>query len=468
MLELHVWGPAFSLPSIEPQCLAAIAYLSQLIPHGEWVLIASCDDALSHTDNGWFISYQSGALPALRNGPTWIGGLPSIIEYLGRVPHRQWDLDVANFNSRQRADITAFSSLAITTGQSVLDLSLYVSSDNYTSATRPALSRQLLWPQQWSIPSQKRSTAKARTDHLGMSALDLDTFDDAQDKHTGTPSGSDIIPESLRISRTSVMELVKRPQHATRFRLDALADAFLGPLQQLLGKKSYMLSDDHPSSLDCVALAYLALAYTPQLPHAWVHEIMTARYPELCAYVDRLSMGFFGGPVHVSHAFLGSEDVPDKADTNPHAGSSMILPWRRPEQKGFTAGGSAIFNGTLNALPLVKHFQRRNILLDDQLTKDQRSGVTYDATSKQDKILLPLLALGSTTAALGAYLFYSSYQIEPASQGNSLSAMGEAGAMLDTAFGRYSSVPNGETQRSGRVPVGLEVDVVVDENKTVG
>ena len=49
MFELHVWGPAFSLPSIEPQCLAAIVYLRQLVPQDEWVLIASCDDTLSPT-----------------------------------------------------------------------------------------------------------------------------------------------------------------------------------------------------------------------------------------------------------------------------------------------------------------------------------------------------------------------------------------------------------------------------------
>ena len=355
--------------------------------------------------------------------------------------------------------------MAITTGQSVLDLSLFVSSDNYASVTRPALARQLPWPHQWSIPSQKRSTAKARTDHLGVPALDLDTDKDAQEKHTSTSSGSDIIPESLRISRTSVMALVKRPQHAARFRLDALADAFLGPLQQLLGKKSYMLSDDQPSSLDCVALAYLALAYTPQLPHAWLREIMTARYPELCAYVDRLSVGILGGPVHVSHAFPGLEDGSDKADTNPHTGSSNFLPWRRPEQKSLTTAGSAVLYTTLNSLPLAKNLQRSNILLDEKVAEGRRPGVADDPTVKQDKILLPLFALGSILAALGAYLFYSSNQSEPASQGNSLSTMGEAGAMLDmAAFGRYSSVPNGEAPRPGRVPVGLEVDVVVDEN----
>ena len=310
--------------------------------------------------------------------------------------------------------------------------------------------------------------AKARTDHLGVSALDVDTFKDAQEKPTSTSSGSDIIPESLRISRTSVMELVKRPEHAARFRLDALADAFLGPLQQLLGKKSYMLSDDQPSSLDCVALAYLALAYTPQLRHAWVREIMTARYPDLCAYVDRLSIEIFGGPVHVGQAFLGSEDGSDKAEINPHVENSKFLPWRRPEQQGFTTAGSAFLNGTLDSLPLAKHFQRSNILLEDKVAEGQRPGVAHDAMSKRDKILLPLIALGSTIAALGACVFYFSNQIEPASQGNTLSAMGEAGAMLDmAAFGRHSSAPSGETQRPGRVPVGLEVDVVVDENNAV-
>jgi len=49
VLELHVWGPAFSLPSIDAQCLAAIAYLQQVVPRGEWHLIASSNPALSPT-----------------------------------------------------------------------------------------------------------------------------------------------------------------------------------------------------------------------------------------------------------------------------------------------------------------------------------------------------------------------------------------------------------------------------------
>jgi sorting and assembly machinery component 37 len=49
MLELHVWGPAFSLPSLDAQCLAAIAYFSLAVPRDAWVLIASSDPSVSPT-----------------------------------------------------------------------------------------------------------------------------------------------------------------------------------------------------------------------------------------------------------------------------------------------------------------------------------------------------------------------------------------------------------------------------------
>lgn len=51
VLELHIWGPAFCLPSVDPQCLAAIAYLAQVLPRDEWVLVASSDTTLSPTSS---------------------------------------------------------------------------------------------------------------------------------------------------------------------------------------------------------------------------------------------------------------------------------------------------------------------------------------------------------------------------------------------------------------------------------
>lgn len=52
VLELHIWGPAFGLPSIDPQCLATIAYFSLALSRNknkngdgadEWVLVADSD-----------------------------------------------------------------------------------------------------------------------------------------------------------------------------------------------------------------------------------------------------------------------------------------------------------------------------------------------------------------------------------------------------------------------------------------
>ena len=47
MLDLHVWGQAFGLASIDPECLAIIAYLHNALPGSEWRLIPSNDPSVS-------------------------------------------------------------------------------------------------------------------------------------------------------------------------------------------------------------------------------------------------------------------------------------------------------------------------------------------------------------------------------------------------------------------------------------
>ena len=47
VFELHVWGPAFGLPSIDPSCLATVAYLNRTVPRDQWTLVADHDTSLS-------------------------------------------------------------------------------------------------------------------------------------------------------------------------------------------------------------------------------------------------------------------------------------------------------------------------------------------------------------------------------------------------------------------------------------
>ena len=51
-LELHINGPAFGLPSIDPQCLAAITFLKSTLPEDSWVLVASSGRGINTSESG--------------------------------------------------------------------------------------------------------------------------------------------------------------------------------------------------------------------------------------------------------------------------------------------------------------------------------------------------------------------------------------------------------------------------------
>lgn len=45
-LELHIWGAALGLPSIDAECLAAVAYFAAVLPGGAWSLVESSPSAV--------------------------------------------------------------------------------------------------------------------------------------------------------------------------------------------------------------------------------------------------------------------------------------------------------------------------------------------------------------------------------------------------------------------------------------
>ncbi len=97
-LELHIWGPAFGLPSIDAECLAAIAYLRHALSSDEWVLVPSSDPKVCPT----------GELPALKSGSLWISRYRNIVDYLRKYLAGLSDLD-RGLDELQKADITAYA-----------------------------------------------------------------------------------------------------------------------------------------------------------------------------------------------------------------------------------------------------------------------------------------------------------------------------------------------------------------------
>ena len=242
--------------------------------------------------------------------------------------------------------------------------------------------------------------------------------------------------------------MMQEKQSSARFRLDALVDAAFKPLQQLLGKKKWMLSNERASSLDCLALGYLSLALIPEVPQSWLAEGLRGRYPEVCRYVENGVTEVFGGQVTVDTALLGPTEEPS---TMTYGKSESALPWRAPVRNAGSAGAS-ILNSTLDALPFYK-----NTLITTSSPKPPHSTDAPPHTLTST-LLPPLLVSAGAIAAIASYVFYSGLSTQEPER-RKLSDMGEAGAMFSGLDFGQSEKEVGVLPMEARGPVGVEIDV---------
>ena len=323
---------------------------------------------------------------------------------------------------------------------------------------------------QYVVPPQVRAAAKKRTEHLGLSALDIDTASEEQKSKENAIPGSDQIPRSLRNSiRLTVGTAVRQPNHAAQFRLSALMDSVFGPLSELLGEKPFFLQDERMTSLDCLALGYFAMALIPEMPQAWLAETMKRKYPSLCTFADGGIKRCFGGPVRPEEVLFSSEHIGNGVDGlnfYEHiatASEKSFLPWQTPPPTRHLSTSTALLSYTLPSVPLIGSFYQSPVLLRKEDSHSPASGSTLG---------LALLTLSAAAAAVGSYFLYSilaSNQDSHGSAGTSekrrLGDMGEAGAMLAMLdFQDDYSAQQSEHMSEGQgvVPV-VEVDVDVDD-----
>ena len=264
MLELHVYGPGLGLPSIEVKCLATIILLQSCFSpdNSRWVCIASNNPSVSPFNE----------LPALRNGEIWVSGFKNIAEYI-RTECDDCDNSFAfTLDAKQFADCEAYISFLESRGLPLLDLSLYVSRDNYTTITRTELSNLLAWPQSWTTPQRLRESARKRSGHLDLSGLDVDAVREKELKKENEGIAA-VIPKSLRLPKRSVTGVLGSSAEATRFRLEAVTEDFFEPLDSLLGESAYFLGSKM-SVLDCLALAIFLQMDIEDLPQPWLSHAL--------------------------------------------------------------------------------------------------------------------------------------------------------------------------------------------------
>jgi hypothetical protein len=306
-MELVVWPGAWDVPSLDPECLATIFYtLSVECENSKAIRIVVDSDpsrsptgmrgslaAISSHSSAYPSSNEpSGAFPLLRCNcaPSAIAlGYISIVEHLRSCPHVNHHPE-SHLQQFQLADITAWTHNICAKAQQLLDLYLYVSSENYYASTRPTWARLLPWYSKMITPPTQRRRAKDRTSHLGLSGLDLDEVAEkvAEESRKGSQQAGPGIGSAMQ-RHGRVRSLLGQSEYVDSFRLNALIDQFCTPLIELLDTKNWLLiPQEEPSSVDFVASAYLLVMLRADLPKRWLAKAIEKKYPLLKEYALRV------------------------------------------------------------------------------------------------------------------------------------------------------------------------------------
>ncbi|KAL0935412.1 mitochondrial import receptor subunit [Colletotrichum truncatum] len=439
-LELHVWGPAFGLPSVDAECLAAIAYLHTALPSSEWRLVPSNDPAID----------SSNRLPALNANGVWVTGYAAIVSHLRNLsPHSpSWDLDLdSRLTPSERADALALGAYVESHIAPLLDAYLYADHDNWSAVTRPALSQILGFPLSWTVPVMLHNQAVARSAHLGFGGLGDDHDDDDDDDiKAGSSSQGTTLDRAMKhlpvSGKKSVMEEM-RAKTARGIRLHAVTVDALAPLEEQRArgdtetdKKRRFFEGEVPTSLDCLVLGHLVLAQAVEAPQNWLQAILSKRFPHLHDMVDSLrkecltSPGALPwAPAPASRLRTAARFLDNVVQFTPNLGDAYVNEWRRRAEK--KAEGVA---------------DRRTLAL--------AGGVLAAGTA---------IAYGIWTYR-GLQPWGTRTQTWVAEK-RGLSKFGELGAMLDFSFGLADPVPS--SQVSPAAGWGGSLDTGASEHKVV-
>lgn len=345
-MQLFVLPPAFGLPSIDAQCIASIALLQLHIGPDSYSIIPTHDE-------------ESRPLPYLIDGTAKLSGFNNIARHL--LDKR---LLTPPQDEKQRADAIAITSFIESNAQTLLDISLYVGFENYRLATRPEYTKVLPWHANYTLPPRRRAAARMRTEHLGISSIDVDdVHEDMSNRPEGLADGvgKEKSFEEATQKRASLLlgggkqtlkDLLGRPEHAAAFKLNALADNFFEPLEEMLGEKENLLGTDDFTSVDCLVAGYLSLMLFPKLPQDWLRGTMRRKYKKLVAYTERV-YHTAGLKTDVDDVLTISKCKKTAEVQELRSARNMTVPWSMPHKPTLSHTLRSFRIGLWNQIPLL-------------------------------------------------------------------------------------------------------------------
>ena len=338
-MQLFVLGPAFGLPSIDAECIAAVAFLQLRCPNS-YTIIPTHD--------------QTTRLPHLLHKGKHISGFNKIAAHITTTPQ---------LSPQQTADATALTTFLTSHAQPLLDTILYLSFENYTT-TRSAFTKILPWHANYTLPPLLRREARQRTEHLGLAGIDSST--DSDEEHEDISGFSAGKGEkafeaetkkraSLLLSgRETVRSFLQRPEHSAVFKLQALAEQFFAPMEAMLpgGGEYFLEGTEEAQAVDCLAYGYLSLMLYPPLPRDWLARTLRGKFGGLVGFVERMHKRL-GLETDVGAVVALGECKTEGEVEGRRKARGLKLPWAPPATSGVLDVVVSITRDLTSRIPLV-------------------------------------------------------------------------------------------------------------------
>lgn len=289
--------------------------------------------------------------------------------------------------TQQQNDRIAYSGFLRSSATPLIDLSMFVSAENYNTTTSSAYTAILPWYANYTVPPKRRELARTRTAHMGLDSLDVDTRTEAMSgPGRGTASAefeaakraaglpTDSKPSFMSIGRGKGFGgLLGTPKLSGKFRLDAVSSELLEPLSDLLGDSEYLLGTSQPSSLDCLAYGYLSLMLFPAVPQAWLRETITGKFPRLATYIQRLRKDVYAD--HETNAARVWAITTSRASSTEQS-ESTHLPWSARSQN-FTTNTFVGIKEVIGSIPVISSLMKRELPVEPTSTSSRVRSELY-------------------------------------------------------------------------------------------
>jgi len=270
-IVLHVWPGQWSLPSFDPQCLAALLYLQLAIP-GQFSVAECSYPELSPTGQLPFLSHERHVVAPCTSIIKYISGLSMTED----AAYSNANLD-ANLTPSEKSKRSAWTSHA---GSHLGDLvyhTLYAMNANWVNLTHPSLASMFSVPQKYYVPRRIRDTYIPRLESVGLWNLlveDNTTEKPFQKQQTSSPI------ENIK-SNTTVTGAFQREKVIEKARAE------FEIYNQLLSGKEYVFQN-RISSLDVIIAAHIILLVDPPFPDPLIKDLINNSYPSLVSYAQRI------------------------------------------------------------------------------------------------------------------------------------------------------------------------------------